>query len=198
MVEPTSQQLLARYRAGDSRAEVEIFDRYVRRLIELARQRISPQLARRIDPDDVVQSAYRSFFVHAWDGDFVLQRAGDLWRLLAGITLNKLHGQIERHTAQRRTVAREQEAVGGGDRNLAAAEPSPAEAAGLAEQLQRIMQQLNAVERQVLEMRLQGSTIAEIADSIDRSQRTVRRLLDKLRRQMEQRLLGGAQTGAAR
>ena len=104
MVDQTSKDLLVRYRAGDSRAANEIFDRYLRRLIELARKRISSKVARRIDPEDIVQSAYRSFFVHARDGDFVLQRANDLWRLLAGITLNKLHGQVERHTAQRREI----------------------------------------------------------------------------------------------
>jgi len=53
------------------------------------------------------------------------------------------------------------------------------------------MQQISPTERRVLEMRLQGSTIEEIADEIDRSQRTVRRLLNNVRRDMEQEFRGG-------
>jgi DNA-directed RNA polymerase specialized sigma24 family protein len=78
MVDPTSHELFHRYCAGDSQAATEIFDRYVARLMELARRRISPKLGRRVDPDDVVQSAYRSFFVHARESRFALERAGDL------------------------------------------------------------------------------------------------------------------------
>jgi len=72
VAELTSKELLSRVRDGNSRAAGEIFDRYLRRLIELARQRISPKLARRIDPQDVVQSAYRSFFVHAKNEEYLL------------------------------------------------------------------------------------------------------------------------------
>lgn len=195
MAEPTSKELLSRFRGGQSRAADEIFDRYVRRLIELARQRISPKLARRVDPEDVVQSAYRSFFVHARDGEFVLRRAGDLWRLLAGIALNKLHGQIERHTAQRRDIGREEETTDASgnviDLNVRTPEPAPDEVAAVTEQLGGVMQRIGSTERRVLEMRLQGRTIEEIADEIDRSQRTVRRLLEKVRRDMERQLCDG-------
>ncbi|MCE9544234.1 MAG: sigma-70 family RNA polymerase sigma factor [Planctomycetia bacterium] len=178
----TSKELLTRYRAGDGPAAGAIFDRYLVRLIELARRRISPRLAQRIDPEDIVQSAYRSFFVHARDGQFVLQRAGDLWRLLAGITLNKLHGQIERHTAARRNIGRESYAAPDGSQpsaaDPAAPEPTPDEAAAVAEQLHLFMQRLSPTERRVLELRLQGQTIDEIAATVDCSQRTVRRMIE--------------------
>ena len=94
-----SQQLLEMYQAGENEAATVLFDRYVARLIALARSRIGARLRRRIDPEDVIQSAYRSFFVHARVGEYQLQKTGDLWRLLAGITLHKLYGQIEKHTA---------------------------------------------------------------------------------------------------
>lgn len=178
MVDHTSHDLLTLYRAGDCDAAAEIFDRYVRRLVELARQRISTRLARRIDPEDVVQSAYRSFFIHARDGEFALQRAGDLWRLLAAITLNKLHGQVERHTAARRAINKEE--LTGIDPETQTREPTPDEVAGINEQLQLMMSGLNQPARQSLEMRLQGKTIEEIAVAINRSQRTVRRLLQSI------------------
>jgi RNA polymerase sigma factor (sigma-70 family) len=191
-MDDTSKQLLSRYRKGDSRAADEIFERYVRRLIELARARLSTKLSRRVDPEDIVQSAYRSFFVRARDGDYVLERAGDLWRLLAAITVNKLHGQIERHFAQRRAVSREEDighpAHGTATDDPADVEPTADEAVAIAEQLELFMETLGHVERRVLELRLQGNTIEQIADDVDRSQRTVRRLLQRVQHALEQQL----------
>src|SRR5262245_46342185 len=99
-----SRELLQRVEAGDSEAAAAVFDRYIERLLALARARINAQLRRRVDADDVVQSAYRSFFVHAENGEYSLGESGDLWRLLAQITINKLYSQVEKHTAARRNV----------------------------------------------------------------------------------------------
>ena len=59
--------LVTRYREGDELAAQELFARYVERLTRLARSRLSPKLSSRFDPDDVVLSAYRSFFLGARD-----------------------------------------------------------------------------------------------------------------------------------
>ena len=61
-------------------------------------------LGQRVDAEDVVQSAMLSFFVRASSDAYVLDRAGDLWRLLTTITLNKLRRQVEVHTAAKRAV----------------------------------------------------------------------------------------------
>src|SRR4051812_40067650 len=103
----TSLILLERYRRGDDRAADALFARYVERLTLLARSRLSSRLARRVDPEDVVMSVYRSFFVEARDGRFVLGRGGDLWRLLASMTRHKLSHQVRHQTAGRRSVERE-------------------------------------------------------------------------------------------
>src|SRR5258708_13155234 len=84
-----------------------MFHRFAEKLIALGASRLSEKLGRRVDPEDVVQSAYRSFFVGARDGRYALERSGDLWRLLVAITMHKLHHQVERYTAVKRAVARE-------------------------------------------------------------------------------------------
>ena len=81
-----------------------IFLRYFERLTALARSRLSPRLASRTDPEDVVLSVYRSFFIDARAGRFTLSRGGDLWRLLASITKHKLLRQARHHGADRRSV----------------------------------------------------------------------------------------------
>ena len=62
MPDQNSIQLLNRVRSDDSGAAEELFERYLQRLLALVRTRLPGKLARRVDPDDVVQSAYRSFF----------------------------------------------------------------------------------------------------------------------------------------
>lgn len=189
MTSHTSKELLQQYSAGRDGAATEIFDRYVMRLVALVRKRTSPKLARRFDPQDVVQSAYRSFFVAARDGQFVWRRSGDLWRLLVAITLNKLHGQIERQTAGKRDVAKEKSPGDLAFEKLAP-NPTPDEEAALLEQLQQFMVGLSEAKRQVLQMRLAGLTVEQIAVGINRSQRTVRRLLQQVQADLEAQLIG--------
>ncbi|WP_146444362.1 protein kinase domain-containing protein [Botrimarina colliarenosi] len=184
-------RLLDRFQAGDSQAAPEIFDRYVARLIGLARSRLSQGLKRRIDPEDVVHSAYRSFFVHAAEGDFALEQSGDLWRLLAQITLNKLRKQAERHTAARRDFRRDE-----GDAKAAfqaSAEPAPEEAAALIEQVRLVAERLSADERFVLSAYLRGDSVDMIAKRLAKSPRTVRRALARVRTQTERQLLGSGE-----
>ncbi|WP_197526971.1 protein kinase domain-containing protein [Pirellulimonas nuda] len=186
--------LLDLYRAGDSRAATELFDRYVARLVGLARSRLSRGMQRRVDPEDVVQSAYRSFFVRAADGDFTLQHSGDLWRLLAQITLNKLRKQAERHTAARRDLRRD----GPDAATQQCVEPLPDEAAALVEQVRLITERLSADQRVVLASVLQGDSVDTIAGRLKRSPRTVRRTLAQVKRLVEGQLLDAdAARGAA-
>src|SRR5687767_8694721 len=113
MADKKSLDLIRRVREGDADAATELFDRYVERLMGLVRKRLSTKLARRIDPDDVVQSAYRSFFVRAREGRFDVSESGDLWRLLAAIAINKVLLNARHHRAEKRNVTLE-ESVGDG------------------------------------------------------------------------------------
>src|SRR5271165_5672841 len=102
--EEISKLLMARWQSGDSAAADELFRRYADRLAALVRSRLSSKLARRLDPEDVLQSAYRSFFAGARAGRYELKRGGDLWRLLVAITLHKLQDQADYHGAGKRNI----------------------------------------------------------------------------------------------
>jgi RNA polymerase sigma factor (sigma-70 family) len=194
MQDGDSLDLVARYRRGDEQAADELFRRYVGRLTALAQSRLSAKMSRRIDPDDVVQSAYRSFFIHARDGAYSLDESGDLWRLLVVMTLNKLRTQVEHHTAGKRAMQAEQSVAGGdGSRMLPppeamAQEPSPEEALAVVEEVAELMRDMTPPQCRMLEMRLQGYHLEEIAAEVQRSERGVRRLLDKVKERLNQRL----------
>jgi RNA polymerase sigma factor (sigma-70 family) len=182
-----SVELLKRCRGGDQQAAAELFRRYVERLIGLARARLSEKLGRRLDPEDVVQSAYRSFFVAARAGRFDLAHSGDLWRLLVGIVLNKLHRQVEWQTAGKRSPDREENWSGGADLPGLPSVPSAEEGVALADEVKQLMGRLQPFQRQVLERRLQDQTLDEIAADLKCSQRTVRRVMEQIRDYLEAR-----------
>lgn len=190
-----SVQLLKRHSAGDRLAASEIFARYTARLVALARSRMSPKLARRIDPEDVVQSAYRSFFRRDWRAPQDAAVSGRLWALLAGITVKKVLRQAEAHSAQKRAISVECPSTEESDvadilcRSVDG-EPTPAEAAALSDELDRIARELPPLERQIWDLRLEGWDYEEIGTRVGRSTRTVRRVIDRLRSELEARLIG--------
>jgi RNA polymerase sigma factor (sigma-70 family) len=180
----TSAELLQKYRDGDERAAEQLFSRYVGRLTLLARSRLSPTLARRTDPEDIVLSAYRSFFIGARDGKFTLNRSGDLWRLLVAITLHKLYRHARKQGAERRAlVAWQFEATASNPPDFSR-EPSPDEAVALADELAALFSKLDPFARRVLELRLQDRSLSEISESLGRCERTIRRTLTAIRRQL--------------
>jgi RNA polymerase sigma-70 factor (ECF subfamily) len=184
-------ELLARWRQGDEQAAADLFHRYVDRLIALARSRLSDKLVARFDPEDVVQSAYRSFFHGAREGRYDLQHGMDLWQLLVVITLHKLHHQVRRNLSSKRAVGREQPLVNEAlvtepDGEPITREPSPLEALTLVDELEQLMRPLDASQRQVLELRLQGFSLEEIVTATGRSLTTVRRILRRVKDELDQ------------
>ena len=192
--EEDSVELLARWKNGDETAATELFDRYVNRLIGLARSKLSDKMRRRVEPEDVVQSAYRSFFRKAGGDQYTLENSGDLWKLMAAITVSKVRGQVEFHTAKKRGVYTEESVAGqAADFHInpiaIAEDPTPDDAATVVEELQELMQRLDPLHRQILELALQNFDVNEISVKVERSNRTVRRALQMVRESLEGRLL---------
>jgi RNA polymerase sigma-70 factor (ECF subfamily) len=193
--------LMQRFRDGDQDAAAQLFERYVGKLVSLAQRHLSSQLGRRIDAEDVVQSAFRSFFRGTRDGRFHLEPGQELWRLLAVMTVMKLKKQVEFHTAAKRDFQLErnpaseesQPAVG-----RVIEEPSPADSLALIEQVERISAQLGRDQQRIFAMRLDGHQLDEIGAAVGISERTVRRVLDKIKGLLlEQAVLDGGEQSLA-
>ncbi|GAB4161679.1 MAG: hypothetical protein Tsb009_38910 [Planctomycetaceae bacterium] len=104
--------LLKRYRNGDQTAAAVLHDRFAGRLRRLAAQLIGSRFLRRVDADDALQSAFRTFFLRSRSDQFSISQTGQLWHLLVRITSHKVRKVVERHTAQRRDIRCEQLADG--------------------------------------------------------------------------------------
>jgi RNA polymerase sigma-70 factor (ECF subfamily) len=186
---------LDRWRGGDENAAREIFERYVDQLVTLARRRISERLASRIDPEDIVQSVFRTFFHRAREGQFQLADPDDLCKLLAKITIHKTLRVIAYHQRAKRNRGLE---TGQGEVSdellmaVCAGEPSPEDAAAFVDQLTHLLDSLAPEDQQVLTLRMEGYGTAEIAEKLGISTRTVRRLMERIRGLAERDGLGPA------
>jgi RNA polymerase sigma factor (sigma-70 family) len=189
---PSFRDLAAQLDSGQREDAARIiFERFTNRLINLARSRLGEPLRNRVDPESVVQSAYRSFFRGSDADRFQYDAWDDLWGLLTILTLRKCFARADYFLAEKRNVNRESQLTPGGghpsDRiELATAEPSAAEAAMLSELVEQMMNRLNEREREVAVLLLQRHTIRDISGMVKLSERTVSRSRSRIQHQLEQ------------
>jgi RNA polymerase sigma-70 factor (ECF subfamily) len=185
--------LMSCLQQGHPDAARHIFQRYAQRLVALAANRLPAAVQTKEAPEDVVQSVFRTFFRRQAEGRFVVDDWDRLWKLLAAITIHKCGHRLERWLADCRDVRREQGPPQGDtsytdDWRIADPSPTPAEAVLLRETLEEMLQRLSERQRPVVLLRLQGYSIAEIAEQLRCSERTILRHLEAARDQCLHRL----------
>jgi RNA polymerase sigma-70 factor (ECF subfamily) len=180
---------LRRLQARDDAAAQELFGRFTHQLIALALRHIDAGLRHKVDPEDVVQSAYKSFFLRYGAGTLEVVNWNSLWGLLTLIAVRKCAERAAYHRAECRDPARE---VAPPRDNESAPwlepfgrEPTPLEAAMLNETVHQLFAGLDEDERPVLELSLQGYTTREISEQLGRAERTVRLLREGVRHRLE-------------
>jgi RNA polymerase sigma factor (sigma-70 family) len=177
-------------RKGDASALRGLWQRFLPRLLGLARKALSgrPQVA--ADAEDAVQSAFASFWQRVEQGEFpgTMDR-DDLWNLLGVITVRKARKQIRRETAQKR---------GGGhvisEAGLVNPDGSPRRLEEIAGEVpahdldlscEELLLSLDEELRDYAVLRLMGYRNAEIADRFGCTERKVERKLNLIRLQWE-------------
>jgi RNA polymerase sigma-70 factor (ECF subfamily) len=179
------------WRAGNEEAARKLFERYTDRLIALARGHIDQRLARRVDPEDITQSVFRTFFRRARGGEFSFQDPDGVYRLLARITVNKTLDQVNFHRAAKRNFQREADArkEDSEAQEVLGREPPPDVVHTFVDQLEHFLARLNEQERQVLQMRMDGYSAEEIAGRLQTYDRKIYRILERIRGLAEQEQL---------
>lgn len=180
------QKMMARLCHGDDEAAREVFFRFRCRLIGLAAKRLDSRLQQKVDAEDVIQSVFRSFFLRAGQGQYSLKNWEGLWGLLVVITLSKCARKAEYFRAAKRNVQRESNhfpADEGPD--FFDREPTPEEAAILTETVEELLRGLDADDREIVVLFLQGYTIPEISRQVDWAERTIQRVLARVRQRLE-------------
>lgn len=172
-------------RGGDDRAVADFCDGFGERLQAVASRHVVQGMRRRFGPETVVQSACCSFLRRAREGEYRLDDAESLWRLMCAITLRKVREKARFHLRHKRGVDRETSTPDGEGVNGAVdSRPAPDEAAAIAEEFERLLASLEEEDRRIVELKLEERTNGEIAEVLGCSERTVRRLLAQLREKL--------------
>jgi RNA polymerase sigma-70 factor (ECF subfamily) len=191
--DPSFDEIMARLRAGQNDAATEVFNRYAGRLLGLARKQLDPLVLQKVDPEDVVQSVFRSFFVRNMEGRFGEFASWDnLWGMLVVLTHWKCGRRMDYFHAACRDVDREVPAEqppdhgqSGSDVGVRDDEPTPSEAAMLTDTVERLMRSLEGRHREILTLSLQGYAPAQISERLGCTERTVYRVLERVKEWLE-------------
>jgi DNA-directed RNA polymerase specialized sigma24 family protein len=186
--------LLEQLKGGDHEAVRLLWQRYYPRLVALARMKLQAAPRRAADEEDAALSAFNSFCSRAEQGQFPdLKDRDGLWALLVILTARKAADLVKRQQRQKRGGGRVQgdsalqPAAGdsgpGGFDDLEGDDPTPEEAALLAEEVESLLGRLrDPALRQLAVWKLEGYTNAEIAQRQGCSLPTIERRLALIRR----------------
>jgi RNA polymerase sigma factor (sigma-70 family) len=199
MNDPSSVTLwIDQLKAGEaSEAQERLWNRYFSRLVVVARGKLGAGPRRHADEEDVVLSAFSSFFEGVGAGRFPdLRDRNNLWPLLVRITARKALNQIRDGKVQKRGggqvrgesvwPAGEGSARAVGIEQIIADDPTPQFAAQIAEQCQLLLSKLDPELRTIAGLKLEGYTTQEIANHLQTSPRTVERRLESIRRRWQE------------
>jgi DNA-directed RNA polymerase specialized sigma24 family protein len=183
-----------RLKAGDRAAAQKLWERYIRQLERLARQKLHGMPRRPGDEEDVAVSAFASFCRGAERGRFPqLYDRDNLWKILVALATRKARDLVRGEQRQKRGggLLLDEAALLRQSRSLRvertleeiiSREPTPEFAAQLAEECQRLLTRLDDAElRSIALWKMEGYTNDEIAARLDRAPRTVERRLRLIR-----------------
>ena len=187
------QGLIDRLHAGDQNAAAEVFCQYSGRLVSLANRKLDSLLRQKLDPEDVVQSVFRSLFRQQAAGQLVLHDREHLWALLVTMTLRKCGRKLDYFHAARRDVRQEVSLATNDESFLSclalAREPTPDEVVALSELVEQMMEDLDGRDRDIVNLALQNHTVNEIKTAVGCSERTVFRVMERVKSRLRKQQL---------
>lgn len=190
MSEPRSvTQWLNQLRRGDEDAARQLWERYFRRLVQLARARMGPVSRHVADEEDVALSVMDYLCRGVQQGRFdQIADRDELWRLLFTMTAHKVVEKTRLAARQKRgggQILDEGALRRDGDGKIdaiASDEPTPELLVEMDDEYRRLMELLGESSlQQAASLRLQSWTNEEIAGRLGITRRSVERKLNRVR-----------------
>jgi RNA polymerase sigma factor (sigma-70 family) len=183
-IEPFAD-LLARARQGDRAALTDLARQYEPEVRIMARVLLGPALRPFLDSMDLVQSVHRSLMVGLRNEKFELDSPDRLVVLAVAMVRRKI-GRLWRHHQRQKRLS-----TGSSDtslpdalNSLSSPDADPARAAQVRDAIKHLCAHLDEGERQMMELRLQGHTTAEVARALGQDADVLRVRLSRLRQRL--------------
>lgn len=173
------RRLLRRARKKDQaacKALVEMFQTEIYRTVRLPLIGIGLQSV--IDPMDICQAVFASFFARVVDGPYELREPNQMRQLLLTMARNKVTDEARRYMAQRRSQQRrvtDEDCLAG----VPADQSTPSSIVGKRELLSQIKKNLTPEERYLLEQRGLGREWANLSVELGVGPEALRKKLDR-------------------
>lgn len=188
---------IERVRNGDESAAQKLWERYFADLVRFCRNKLAGGRVLVDDEEDVVLSAFDSFYRGAQEGKFPdLKDRTNLWKLLVVIAARKTNRVIQHENTLKRGGKRTVDGDALRDNcrieDIICHELTPDLAAQVAEEYERLILVLeDEAQRSVAQLKLEGYSNREIARQLGKSERTVERKLWAIRTLWSQELQDG-------
>jgi len=176
--------LLLRIQAGEAEAAKLLYERYAEHLKCLATRQTTSSVTSRVDAEDIVQSVFRTFFRRVVHDHYWIPEGDDLWKLFLVITPNKIRNLAAYHTAGKRD-ARLTVGLSSPQFHLTDPNNQDTEYTALKLMIQELLAKLPSIQQDMIQYRLEGYEIDEIAEKTKRSKRSVERILQNFRDQLK-------------
>jgi RNA polymerase sigma-70 factor, ECF subfamily len=177
---PSDQSLIVRLRSGDESAASEVYNRYSKRVFGLVHQQMADRLRAQVQPEDIVQSVFKSVFRGINTGNYDAPPGGTLWQLMAIVAVHKVRRNARLRSAQRRDARRTQSL--NAMENFDTADDCTSDEFEAA--IREAIENLKESEQDVVLLRVQGYSVEEIASKLERSRRSIERTLHNIRKKM--------------
>lgn len=177
----------------DQRAAELVHDFCRPRLTAFARSRIFPKLLQRVDAEDVVQETFQSFFRGVYANRFQIDSTSELWNTLLAICMNKIRTESQHHNRKKRSFDREEQHAnfGNGVDKAATdmvATTAPASVQNVLAQLRSIVGHMDSRDQEIMLDSIRGMSNSKIADKYECSERSVRRVFERIRNRLQAEL----------
>jgi len=179
----TFRDLIRRVREGSEEAAWDLVNQYGDSIRRAVRRALNEKLRSKFDSLDFVQIVWNSFF-HARGKLDRFDRPEELAAYLTAMAKNKVGMEIRRRLMTEKYNVRHEQSLeqlrANGCVEMPSHQPAPEEMAIAREQWERLLEGQPSHYRQIIELRLQGHTNQQVADTLHLDERTVRRFLKKL------------------
>jgi RNA polymerase sigma-70 factor (ECF subfamily) len=179
-------ELIARVRQGDEQAATELVTQYEGIIRRRARRLLGPRLRVHLDSVDIAQSVNRTLLIGLRRASFAVSTPEELTRL----ALTLVRRKVARHWRKRKREAecrQSNEGMGSAETwavsRAGQLEPS-ADPLLLEELAKKVLDRLDGLDRQLVELRLEGYTTAEAARKLGVSAAFLRNRLSRLRKRL--------------
>lgn len=175
--------VLERVRGGDEVALAELLQRYERQLRLAARVLLGPRLRAQLDSLDLVQSVHRVLLPGLREGKYDVSSLDKLLALVRTVIRHKVIRNWRRIQRQQVTETSKVAGEGGGD-STRVPDDDPSQSVVADDLMQHVLASLSGSDRQLVELRIQGYSTAEIAQRLSCDANGLRARLSRLRQRL--------------